>query len=78
MSPEAELAAAGYVAIRGREYGALLACASGRELIDAGYRADVEIAAEANFSPAVPLLKDGRFVQADRPERMYKRILLRQ
>lgn len=42
------------------------------------YRADVEIAAEANFNPAVPLLKDGRFVQADRPERMYKRILLRQ
>lgn len=68
-SPEAELAVVGYEAVRDRQRDALMACASGRELIDGGHRADVEIAAEVDLSTAVPLLEDGRFVQAGPPER---------
>ena len=60
-SPEAELAAIAYDAIRGREHEALPACASGRELVEAGYPGDVAIAAEAGRSDAVPVLHDGCF-----------------
>lgn len=68
LSPEAELARHGYESVCGRELDSLLGCAGGRELVDAGYRADVEIAAETNTSQAVPLLVDGHsFVQASRP-----------
>jgi 2-phosphosulfolactate phosphatase len=62
LSPEAELARAGYGVVRGRELDALLSCASGRELVGAGYRDDVAIAAEADLSAAVPLLVGQRFV----------------
>lgn len=65
LSPEAELAVAGWEVSRGRAArDALRACASGRELLEGGHGADVEIAAEADLSPEVPLLKDGRFAQA--------------
>lgn len=67
LSPEAEVARHGYESVRGRELEALLGCASGRELVDAGYRTDVEIAAEVDTSQAVPLLVGGNsFVQAGR------------
>jgi 2-phosphosulfolactate phosphatase len=36
-------------------------CASGRELITAGYQQDVQVAAELDVSHVVPLLRDGRF-----------------
>jgi 2-phosphosulfolactate phosphatase len=36
-------------------------CASGRELIAAGYEQDVQIAAELDVSHVVPLLRDGTF-----------------
>jgi 2-phosphosulfolactate phosphatase len=36
-------------------------CASGRELITAGYEQDVQIAAELDVSHVVPLLRDDRF-----------------
>jgi len=64
LPPEAELAEAGYQTVRGRERQALLSWASGRELVDQGYRADVEVAAEAGLSDAIPLLSGGRFVTA--------------
>lgn len=64
LSPEAELAQAGYQAVRGRVHQALLSCASGRELVDNGYRTDVEIAAEIDLSDAVPLLDSQRFIPA--------------
>ncbi len=65
LSPEAELARHSYQSVRGRELEALLGCASGRELVDAGDRADVAIAAEVDVSQTVPLLVDGHsFVQA--------------
>jgi 2-phosphosulfolactate phosphatase len=65
LSPEAELARASYEAVRGREVSALLSCASGRELVDRGYRSDVEIAAEVNLGSGVPLL-DGLWFTAAR------------
>lgn len=63
-SPEADLAIAAYTSIRGQESLALARCVSGRELTDAGYGADVEIAAEVGQSLSVPLLRDHRFVTA--------------
>jgi 2-phosphosulfolactate phosphatase len=65
LSPEAELALAGYQAIRGTERDALLGSASGRELACHGYRIDVEIAAGINHSDTVPLLTDDRFTLAN-------------
>ncbi len=41
---------------------ALGACASGRELIDAGHPDDVAVAAELDTGIAVPVLRDGAFV----------------
>ena len=41
---------------------ALQCCASGRELIDAGYPGDVDVAAELDDSASVPVLRDGMFV----------------
>jgi 2-phosphosulfolactate phosphatase len=61
LSPEAELAAASYESARGRELATLLACVSGRELVERGFGVDVEIAAEVNESDTVPVLRHGRF-----------------
>jgi 2-phosphosulfolactate phosphatase len=65
LSPEAEFAQAAYERIRGHEDAALLRCASGQELADLGYLGDVEITAEINESPLVPLLTDEQFTAAD-------------
>jgi 2-phosphosulfolactate phosphatase len=62
LSPEAELAVAGYEAIRGRELIALSSCASGRELTERGFGCDVEIAAEVDGSAAVPVLVGRSFI----------------
>lgn len=64
LSPEAELARAAYESVQGRERELLLDCASGRELVEQGYRADVEIAAEVGSSYSVSLLENQRFVRA--------------
>lgn len=61
-SPEAEAAAASWHAIRDRVSVALQHCASGQELIAAGYPTDVAIAAEVDASRAVPVLENDRFV----------------
>lgn len=61
-SPEARTAAAVYQHIAGAVPSLLFDCASGRELVAAGYRQDVEIAAEIASSRAVPVLLEGRFV----------------
>lgn len=63
-SPEADLAIAAYTGVRGGEGAALGRCVGGRELIEAGYRADVEIAAEVGRSLSVPLLRDHQFTAA--------------
>ena len=61
VAPEAVAAAAAFGALDGCVGAALRACASGRELIDAGYPDDVEIAAELDRSASVPVLRDGVF-----------------
>ena len=61
VAPEAVAAAAAFRAVQGDVGAALRACASGRELIDAGYPGDVEIAAELDRSASVPVLRDGAF-----------------
>ena len=44
----------------------LLACASGRELVEYGFRRDVEIAAELDVSETVPVLVDEAFAESAR------------
>ena len=63
LSPEAELAMAGYEAVRGRERHGLMSCASGRELAERGFGCDVEIASEVDGSDAVPVLDGHSFVR---------------
>lgn len=62
MSPEAEMAVAAWRAVRDRVGAALEECASGRELIAAGYSTDVLVAAEVDTSRSVPVLVDDVFV----------------
>lgn len=64
LSPEAAMAADVYRLVGGRELSHLRACASGVALIDAGHPDDVEVAAEVDSSPNVPLLSDRGFVPA--------------
>ena len=61
LSPEAHTVMAAYESVHGREFAALLACASGRELTEQGYRGDVQIAAEIDQSRAVPRLLGEQF-----------------
>lgn len=64
-SPEAEAAAATFERFQPRLIDALRTCASGRELIDRGFAADVAIAAELDVGDAVPVLVDGCYQTAD-------------
>lgn len=61
VPPEADVDLAGCRAVQGREHGVLTRCASGRELIEGGQPADVDIAAEVGGGGSVPLLRAGRF-----------------
>ncbi|MBB2942962.1 2-phosphosulfolactate phosphatase [Actinoplanes lutulentus] len=61
FSPEAGAAVAAYRAVAGDLPGAVAETASGRELIAGGFRADVEVAAAAGVSTAVPVLREGWF-----------------
>ncbi|GAB3569725.1 hypothetical protein GCM10027405_33380 [Arthrobacter alkaliphilus] len=61
FAPEADAAMAVFNAAEPRLADALRGCSSGRELIDAGYADDVEIAAELDAGTAVALLADGAF-----------------
>lgn len=65
LSPEARLAAAAYAEVSPRIAEELHACASGIELTERGFGSDVDIAAEIDESPVVPVLVDGAFVRAD-------------
>ena len=61
-SPEADVAAAAWRAVRADLPRALAGCASGLELVTKGFAADVAVAAEVGLSPVVPVLREGRFV----------------
>ncbi|PSL08502.1 2-phosphosulfolactate phosphatase [Haloactinopolyspora alba] len=64
LSPEAATAVAAFDSVWPGIDGSLLRCASGRELAEKGFEADVLVAAEVDMSACVPLLRDGRFVDA--------------
>jgi 2-phosphosulfolactate phosphatase len=64
LSPEAASARTAREGIRDVEHEALLSCVSGRELLELGFRNDVDIAAEVESSRCVPVLRAGRFVDA--------------
>jgi 2-phosphosulfolactate phosphatase len=62
LSPEARLAEAAYRAVEPTLVDALRDCAGGRELADAGFAADVEVAGALDVSMVVPTLTaDGSF-----------------
>lgn len=61
MSPEAQSTRDAYRGAAGTMTTLLRDCASGRELIAAGYPDDVAIATEIDASTAVPILRQGAF-----------------
>jgi 2-phosphosulfolactate phosphatase len=63
-SPEASLAVASYDAVRADLASALRDCASGRELVVAGFARDVDLAAEEDVSRVVPVLAGDLFTDA--------------
>jgi 2-phosphosulfolactate phosphatase len=60
-SLEARLAAAAFRAVEADLRAELTACASGQELVDAGFGEDVEVAAEFDVADVVPVLAGGEF-----------------
>jgi 2-phosphosulfolactate phosphatase len=64
MSPEAAAAVAAYRAVEGRLDEVLPTCASGRELVEEGFGADVALAAAYDVSGVVPVLTDEAFDDA--------------
>lgn len=67
-SPEAEAAVALFTATKDRLAEYLLEVASGRELVERGYEADVLLAAQHDVSDLSPLLVDGAFVNGNKGE----------
>ncbi|MBX9243651.1 2-phosphosulfolactate phosphatase [Actinotalea ferrariae] len=67
VSPEARTAAAAYREVARDIRASLHDCASGRELADAGYGGDVDVAAEVGQGRAVPVLTARGFVPAPVP-----------
>jgi 2-phosphosulfolactate phosphatase len=62
ISPEAEMAVAAWHSVSEQLESGLRHCASGRELIAAGYLSDVLVAAEFDTSRSVPVLVGNRFL----------------
>jgi 2-phosphosulfolactate phosphatase len=62
VSPEAVSARAAWRAVADDVANSLLACVSGQELVRAGFRGDVDIAAEAGTSRCVPVLQGDVFL----------------
>jgi len=60
-SPESEAAVAAFKAAASRLLGHLRTCASGIELIERGFDADVVMAADLNVNKTVPVLKNGAY-----------------
>ncbi|TCK25925.1 2-phosphosulfolactate phosphatase [Pseudonocardia endophytica] len=68
-SPEARAAAAAFAAM-GDPNPALHDCAGGRELAAVGFSSDVDVAAELDVSPSVPVLSGGAFTARARSARV--------
>jgi 2-phosphosulfolactate phosphatase len=60
-SPEAELAVAAFEHFRGDLTAGLRECGSGKELVERGFAADVDLAAQHDVSANVPALVDRAF-----------------
>lgn len=65
LSPEAMVCKATYENVRGRIGELVAACASGHELREKGFGEDVEFCVRTDVSRAVPIMRDGRFVNAN-------------
>ena len=66
LSPDAEAARSAYRALGDRIQDVIRESQSGRELIEAGFAGDVEIAIEADVSSVAPLLQGEAYVDAVR------------
>jgi len=66
LSPESSAAVAVWSDVKNRVGTFLASCASGRELSERNFQEDVQIAAEADISTAVPLFHEGAYVGAER------------
>ena len=66
-SPEAEIAVSAFERFETDLLSMLLDCSSGRELVERGFRRDVEIAAELSVSDTVPVLRDSAFIHRNAP-----------
>ena len=62
LSPEAEHAVAAFRRFHGRLHETLSRCASGRELVERGYAADIDLASAYDCSLAAPRLVLDRYV----------------
>jgi len=62
-SPEAESACAAFRRAESDLAAHLRSCSSGRELLDSGFAADIELAAAVGVSRCVPVLIDNVYVQ---------------
>jgi 2-phosphosulfolactate phosphatase len=60
-SPEAEVAIAAFARFRQDLAGTLFRCGSGKELVEKGFPADVELAGEYAVSSVAPVLTEERF-----------------
>jgi 2-phosphosulfolactate phosphatase len=61
LSPEAKSAAAAWKDAKDEVANVIISCASGRELVERGFRDDVEYACAYGVSDVVPVLVDGAF-----------------
>jgi 2-phosphosulfolactate phosphatase len=61
-SPEAEAARSAFLAAESELIDLLLQCGSGKELIERGYKEDVNLAAGLNVSECVPALQEGAYI----------------
>ena len=59
MSPEAKVAVVAFRSVAANLQSTLMDCVSGRELVERGFSADVEIASRLNESAVVPMLENG-------------------
>ncbi len=64
LSPEAAVGVAAFRDVEGRLAGELRHCASGRELVEDGFAADVDLAASYDVSGVVPVLTGDAFAAA--------------
>ncbi|NDL57082.1 2-phosphosulfolactate phosphatase [Phytoactinopolyspora mesophila] len=67
LSPEAQTAAASFRSVQSVLAEKLMRCSSGRELDEATFGAEIAVAAELDQSDCVPMLVDGRFIDATKP-----------